>query len=138
MKKIQCTMIFFCSWKQKKVLERCLPNIPVPSDEWICLQFSPVCQSSHTKVRYTGRLQVKHKVQQRQWRKQHEDSHYTACLFRYEREYAVLMRRYSTFACIDDKHRIKIGEPGTPMASAERGRQVIVHSGTSLQQHDLV
>ena len=47
---------------REKVLERCLPNIPVPS---IRLQFSPVCQSSHTKVRYTGRLQVKHKVQQR-------------------------------------------------------------------------
>ena len=30
------------------------------------------------------------------------------------------MRRYSTFACIDDKHRIKIGEPGAPVASAER------------------
>ena len=57
---------------REKVPERCFPNISVPSDEWIHLQFSPVCQSSHTKVRYTGRLQVKHKVQQRQWRKQHE------------------------------------------------------------------
>lgn len=86
-----------------EVLERCSPNTPVPSDEWIHLQFSPVFQSSHTKLRCTGHLQVKHKVQQRQWRKEHEDSHYTACLFRYEREYAVLMRRYSTFACIKDR-----------------------------------
>ena len=121
---------------RENVLERCLPNIPVPSDESIHLQFFPVCQSSHTKVKYIGHLQVKHTVQQRQWRKQHEDSHYTACPFRYEREYAVLIRRYSTFACIDDKHRIKIGAPGAPVASAECGRQEIVHSGTSLQAAD--
>ena len=42
-------------------------------------------------------------MQQRQWRKEHEDAHYAACLFRYEREYAVLMRSHSNFACIDDK-----------------------------------
>ena len=67
-------------------------------------------------------------VQQRQWRQQHEHSHY-ACLFRYEREYAVLMRPYSIITCIDEKHRVKIGEPDAPVVSDERGRQVIVHSG---------
>ena len=51
----------------EKVVERCPPNTPVPSDEWIRLQFSPSCQSSHTRLRYTGRLNVKHMVQQRQW-----------------------------------------------------------------------
>ena len=72
-------------------------------------------------------------VQQRQWRKQHEDSHYAACLFRYEREYALLVRDHAIFVCIDDKHRIKVGEPDAPVSSAERGRHIIVHSGTSLQ-----
>jgi len=75
-------------------------------------------------------------VQQRQWRKQHEDSHYAACLFCYEREYALLVKDYAIFACIDDKHRIKVGEPDAPVASAERGRQVIVRSGTSLESSD--
>ena len=75
-------------------------------------------------------------VQQRQWRKQHEDSHYAACLFRYEREYALLVRDHAIFVCIDDKHRIKVGEPDAPVSSAERGRHVIVHSGTSLQSSD--
>ena len=48
------------------------------------------------------------------------------------------MRRYSTFTCIDDKHRVKIGEPDAPVVSAEGGRQVIVHSGTQLEaaNHD--
>ena len=41
---------------REKVLERCLPNIPVPSDESIRLQFFPVCQSSHTKVKCTDHL----------------------------------------------------------------------------------
>lgn len=79
---------------------------------------------------------MKHMVQQRQWRKQHEDSYYAACLFRYEREYALLVKDYAIFACIDDKHRIKVGEPDAPVASAEQGRQVIVHSGTSLKSSD--
>ena len=35
-------------------------------------------------------------------------------------------RDFSVFACIDDKYRIKVGEPGVPVAAVERGRQVIV------------
>ena len=51
----------------------------------------------------------------------------------------MLMTKYSTFVCSDNKHGIKIWEPDAPVASAECGRQVIVHSGTSLQaaDHDL-
>eukprot|EP00731_Ephydatia_muelleri_P010010 Em0005g596a len=111
---------------REKVKERCPPGTLVPSDEWIRLQFAPSCVSSHTALRYTGKLQVCHKVQQRQWRKQHEDSHYAACIYRYQREYAVQMQQQCVFVCIDDKHRVKIGEPNCPVASAERGRQVIV------------
>ena len=28
--------------------------------------------------------------------------------------------------CIDDKHRVKVSEPGFPVAAAERGREVVV------------
>ena len=42
------------------------------------------------------------------------------------REYAVHLRSECLFVCLDDKHRIKIGEPGFPVAAAERGRRVIV------------
>ena len=55
--------------------------MPVPSDEWIRLQFFSACLLSHTALRYTGHLEVQHWVQQRQWRKEHEDAHYAACLF---------------------------------------------------------
>ena len=45
---------------REKVVARCPNGTPVPSDEWICVLFSPVCLSSHTALRYTGRLQVRH------------------------------------------------------------------------------
>ena len=121
---------------RERVVERCPDGTPIPSDEWIRLQFAPVCVSSCTALRYTGRLQVRHRVQQRQWRKQHEDSHYAACIYRYEREYAVFMRDHAVFLSIDDKHRVKIGEPDFPVASAERGRQVIVPCGSQLLAGD--
>ena len=41
------------------------------------------------------------------------DSHYCAAIFRYVREYAVLFRDSSLFLCLDDKHRVKVGEPDT-------------------------
>lgn len=37
---------------------------------------------------------------------------------------------------IDDKHRLKVGEPGFPVAAAERGRRVMVRSGTTFEVGD--
>ena len=44
------------------------------------------------------------------------------------------------FASVDDKHRVKVGEPSCPVAAAERDRQVIVRSGTNFQvsDHDFI
>ena len=95
----------------ERVAARCPDGTPIPSDEWIRLQFAPVCVSACTALRYTGRLQVRHRVQQRQWRKQHEDSHYAVYIYRYEREYAVFMRNHAAFVSIDDKHRVKLVNP---------------------------
>ena len=33
---------------------------------------------------------------------------------------------HSLFVCMDDKHRIKVGEPNYPVAAAERGKRVLV------------
>ena len=46
------------------------------------------------------------------------------------------MQQQCVFVCIDDKHRVKIGEPNCPVASAERGRQVIVGTQSSFQAAD--
>jgi len=66
----------------------------------------------------------------------HDNSHYAAALFCYEREFAVKFREFTTIVCFDDKHRIKIGEPGFPVAAAERGRRVIVRAGASFEVGD--
>ena len=44
------------------------------------------------------------------------------------REYALLFREHSLFISLDDKHKIKVGEPSCLVASAERGRRVPVRS----------
>ena len=40
------------------------------------------------------------------------------------------------FLSIDDKHRVKVGEPDLPVASAEHGHQVIVPVGSQLLSSD--
>ena len=75
-------------------------------------------------------------VQARQFRKTHVDEHYTAALFRYIREFAVRFRSCCRLVCLDDKHRMNIGEPGFPVAAAERGRRVLVKVGTSFEVGD--
>ena len=114
-----------------QVAQRCPPGTPVPSDELVRLQFVPAHKSYCTASKYTACLQVKKKIQQRQWRKEHEDVHYAACIFRYMCEYALLLWSSAIFACLDDKHKVKVGEPNCLVAAAERGRQVLVHSSTS-------
>ena len=42
------------------------------------------------------------------------------------REYAILVRSYCVFVSLDDKHKIKLGEPNYPVAASERGRRVPV------------
>ena len=42
------------------------------------------------------------------------------------REYAIAFKDYCGFVSLDDKHKIRIGEPGFPVAAAERGRRVPV------------
>ena len=34
------------------------------------------------------------------------------------------------FVCLDEKHRVKVGEPGFPVAAAEQGRQVLQAAGS--------
>ena len=48
------------------------------------------------------------------------------------REYAILFWELSLFACIDDKHRVKVGEPNFPVAAVERGKEVIDSTSNTL------
>lgn len=81
----------------------------------------------------SGRLNVRFMVQ---FRKSHPDEHYAAALFRYMREFSVQYRTVTEMVCLDDKHRMKVGEPGYPVAAVERGRRVLVKVGTSFEVAD--
>ena len=65
-------------------------------------------------------------IQSRQFRHSHVDSHYASALYRYEREFAIRYRGFTTFVCQDDKHTIKVGEPGYSIAAVEWGKQGLV------------
>ncbi len=109
----------------------------IPSEEWLRLQFWT--KAAKVAMQYTGRLNVRYMVQKRKFRKNHGDEHYAAAQYRYMREYAVklnLSNFYCAMISIDDKHRLKVGEPGFPVAAAERGRRVIVRSGPTFEVGD--
>ena len=120
----------------EQVAKRCPEGTAIPSEQWVRLQFWPKNPRTKAASQYTKRLPVKMMVQKRQFRQNHMDSHYCAAIFRYVREYAVLFRDSSLFLCLDDKHRVKVGEPGTPVAAAERGKQVLVSTSQSFQVCD--
>lgn len=56
-------------------------SICIPSEAYIHLQFLPSRKNAKVAEQYTGRLEIKRMVQQRQWCKHHVDSHYDACIF---------------------------------------------------------
>ena len=119
-----------------EVQKRCPENTPIPSVQWLRLQFWPKRVNSAAAGRYYGTIKVKYMVQSRQLRQNHEDMHYASALFRYLKEFCVKFREITTLVCMDDKHTMKIGEPGLPLAAIERGKTVLVAMGTRFQVAD--
>ncbi len=72
----------------QQVTARCPESTPIPSRSWLSLQFWPKNVHAQSRIHYTGRFKVKYMVQARQFRKDHEDAHYAAAIFRYQRECA--------------------------------------------------
>ena len=60
---------FSVRYLREQIMKKCPAETPFPCDEWIRLQFSPHCATFRKSLRDTGGLKIKHKVQQRQWRK---------------------------------------------------------------------
>ena len=94
---------------------------PIPSLEWIRLQFWLSNQYSARALRYTGRFNVKFAVQVRQLHRDHQDSHYVSALLQYLREFAVRFHSYCLYVSVDDKANIPVGEPGCPLSTGVRG-----------------
>ena len=121
---------------REQVKCRCPEGTKIPSESWVHLQFWPKTPHARSKIHYTGKRDVKFMVQARQFRKEHQDAHYAAAVYQYQRELAIKLRQYSNFVSIDDKHRLKVGEPGLPIAAAERGRKVMVSIDSSFEVAD--
>ncbi len=117
----------------EQVSKTCPEGTPVPSQQWVRLQFWPKNPRTKAAAQFRKKLPVKMMIQKRQFRINHVDGHYCATIFMYIREYAVLFRDSSVFVCLGDKHRVKVGEPGTPVAAVERGKQVLVSMSQSFQ-----
>ena len=96
------------------------------SKQWLRLQMWPRSVPAATSKYYTGRLRLKFMVQSRQFRKSHVDCHYASIRY----------RTYVNFVCMADKHVCKVGEPGYPLASVERGKGVLVGKNQSFQMAD--
>ena len=105
-----------------QVAHTCPEGTQIPSESWVKYNFSPRNPRAKSSSHYTGRLKVRRQVQRRLYRKEHLDGYYCAALYRYLREFAVMYRDVSVFVSVDDKHRIKVGEPGFPLAAVERGK----------------
>ena len=89
-------------------------------------QFWPHNPFQKAAAKYTGRLELKHTVQSYQVHSYHIDSHYAATTFKYEKTFAGMFRSHLTMVCLDDKHNIKVGEPGFPVAAIDHGEEVVV------------
>ena len=114
-------------------------DVGVPSVEWVRLQFWPKNAFYKNAVQYTGKFDLKFKVQSRQLDGNHVDGHYCAALFRYLKSFAVKYRDNAVMICMDDKNHIAIGEPGTPLAAVNRGKKVVVSKNVqfSCSDHDM-
>ena len=110
----------------QQVSQRCLSGTPIPSKQWLRLQFWPKNPTAKTALQFTGKLDVKFMVQARQLRKWHEDAHYCAASFCYLKGFSIKFRSYCQLIFMDDKHRCKVGEPGVPVAAVDRGKKVVV------------
>ena len=62
----------------------------------------------------------------------------TFVFFRYQRDFAIMFHEHSCLVFVDDKHHLKVGEPGPPVAAAEGGKKVVVglHSRLQVADHD--
>ena len=122
--------------KCKETALKTLKKEDIPSLSWFCFQFWPKDSRTHAALNYTGRFKIKYMMQKRMIRKQHDDDHYCACLYKYLRSMAVQLRDISNFTCTDDKHKVPIGEPGYPLSALPRGRRVLVATNESYQVGD--
>ena len=66
---------------------------PIPSTEWVRLQFVPNRADNAAAEKFTGRLEAKRAVQTRTLRKEHMDQHWVNAMTRYYLEWMVELKK---------------------------------------------
>ena len=107
--------------KVQEALEVDHPNgleeagIRIPTRAWVEFQFAPANTGKRASLQYSGKLQIKHKVQVRTLRQSHVDSHYYATLFKYMKGVCLELAQtvcgvnpamVVRFASMDDKAKV--------------------------------
>lgn len=92
-----------------------------PSLEWIRLQFWPPNPYSSTALQYTSQFEPRFGVQAQQLRLSHPDSKYVSVLLKYLKSFTVKFCHLTTYASIDDKAILPLGEPGLPISTGVWG-----------------
>ena len=87
-----------------QVKKRLPEGSPIPSIQWLRLQFWPQRSTAATSKYFTGKIKLTFMVQSRQFRCFHVDAHYASALFRYQKEFTIRFWDYAIFFCMDDKH----------------------------------
>lgn len=114
---------------------------PIPSDEWVRLQFAPSNDLVTTAGKLTGRLNVIRKMQTRTLRKEHPDQHWNNSFTNYRlswvAELITLQQGSVEFLGQDDKCKINVGNDIALTAMNRRGRNgAIVKNGVEVKAGD--
>lgn len=72
------------------------------------------------------------KIQCRQLRAAHMDSHFCNAQFKYLKAFAIEEKEKCTLTCADDKEKVPIGEPGLSVSTGVRGKRSIVPTISTL------
>ncbi|KAL7550297.1 hypothetical protein ACHAWF_013536 [Thalassiosira exigua] len=110
---------------------------PIPSLEWVRLQFVPNCAHSAAAARFTGLLEMKRAVQSRTLRKEHIDQHWVHAFTGYYLEWLIELKlAYNgvEFFGQDDKSKIPIGDKASvPVSTGVRSNNKgIVSTGDNV------
>jgi hypothetical protein len=102
------------------IVKRLLAGTPIPSCEWVRLQFWPTDATRNAAMKYSGRFDVKFKVQSRQIRGHHDDQAFVLHQLSLIKHFCVKYRVYVDLWWMDDKAIVPIGEPGLPVSTGVR------------------
>ena len=114
------------------------PEAPHPTQRWMEYQFWPKNTLLHSAVQYTGRFAVTMMAQSRQLRKDHDDVIVGHVEFKYLKEFCCDPRYRALIDLVaeDDKHKVNVGEPGYPVAAAQKTRRVLAGKNQVLAAAD--